>query len=276
MKLKDEILGLVQQKMDEQLQLFQSADRTLVDPEDVHQLVRALPLLQDAKTEISDIQRKVGILLDRQPQDGDDPYDDHYVLPDNPDSGTNDSGDNGEGGEGRPGWLDELDDLWEDLKGWSAKWREWRRKKKTQNTPEDKSLMEQIKDLLPAIAALHYLYSNTIDKWIREMSGNGDAAAMGKQTREILAYTQMRTEAILDAIASCCVNMSNEMSELTRKLEQCCESMQEAMGDVTGDLTIIKQLLAILDPGRQATQSLSIEARARAIQAAIDVLRGLL
>lgn len=252
MKLKDEIMGLVESSIDRRMELFQDANRTLIKPEDLETLIKALPLLEDIKTEVSDIQRQVHKLKpkEEEPQNKEEPK-------------TNDRN------RDDP-WEDpETRDLLERLDGLLDDYDKLREGLKRKSLPGPTSIGPTLDNLLQNFASGWYLWKSIIEDNIKKMWKTDDLSLIQNNiVRESDRITR-QLEKLLKPLTSDTGWLRTKLNQIEEQMINCCQSLHDILGDV-------RRKVDILNPEGSVNQSLGIENRLRSIQGEIQSLRGLL
>lgn len=259
MKLKDEIVELVNKRYEELLRMFSDADSIPIDVLELKRLRDELyPLLEDIKTEVSDIQRQVH----QEPKDSPKkrkkrkPYE-----PDEPD----------------PEMDKHLQELLKDLDGADKLYRKLEKYILTLPPGDHPWLDIGPEDILPNIAAIWFVLKETIGKLVDSIvQGNANKLERTLWESFINNETTKIINRVEDAENQIMIYLDRQIETLLDQLSRCCSEMQRMLGDNTNTLDRIERVVNQLDPAAQANQDLAVEARVRAVQSELAAIRGLL
>lgn len=251
MKLKDEIMGLVESTIDRRMELLQDANRTLIKPEDLETLIKALPLLEDVKTEVSDIQRQIHKL---KPKEDEKPED----KPRTNDRNRDDPWGDPETEE----LLERLDNVLDDYE----KLKDGLRRKSLPGPPV---IGQDLDNLLQNFTAGWYLWKSLIEENIKKLMKMDDLSLIQNNiVRESDRITR-ELDKLLKPLTSDTGWLKTRLNEIWSQLSSCCQSLHDILGNV-------ERKIDVLNPEGSINQNLGIENRLRSIQGEIQHLRGLL
>lgn len=253
----DERVGrLVQEKTNELLDLFQSSEDQTKDVVDrLDRLIHALPLIQDIKTEVADIQKKIS---NPPKDDEDDKQDDNQ-----PDS-TEDQTD--------PEVIKFLEDLTNsllDLRQLS-----------------DNLLLDNPKyPALPGWGKGNF--KNQSDKnfvrlfwylWkkLKDLRDHVDDAISKNLSRNQIDYILETTRTVKNVVDLMSDELVRRTDSLSSALEECCSNTTEALQSMQQTMNHIRRKVDELSPEADANKDLALQSRCRAILSEVQTLRGLL
>lgn len=254
MNLDERVGRLVDQRYQEVLEVFQeSGDRTKDLTDRLDRLINALPLLQDIKTEVADIQKKVS----PEPKSEEDEDD---SQPENPGDETN------------PDVLKFLEDLTNSLLDLrqlkdgllldSPKYPAlpgWGKGKFNNNTDRN------------FVRLFYYLYKKLRD--LREELNDSIIKGLSRNQIDYVVNTVRETKNLVDILTNSVTDKLNEVSE---DLEECCNDTQQLLEVLGDDISTIKRKVNELSPEADKNKDLALMSRSRAILSEIQVIRGLL
>lgn len=254
MNLDERVGRLVDQRYQELLEVFQdSGDRTKDLTDRLDRLINALPLIQDIKTEVADIQKKVS----PEPQSEED---EEKKEPTDPGDETN------------PDVLKFLEDLTNNLLDLrqlkdgllldSPKYPAlpgWGKGKFNNKSERD------------YVRLFYYLY-----KKLRDLKDSVTDAVVNNLSRNQIDYIVNTTREMKNLVDILTNSVTDKLNEISGDLEECCSSTQQLLEVLGDDISTIKRKVNELTPGAQKNDNLALMSRSRAILSEIQVVRGLL
>jgi chromosome segregation ATPase len=261
MKLKDEIVELVNKKYDEILLLFQDADRIPLSYEAIKRLRdEILPLFEDIKTEVSDIQRQI-----------------HEMDPDKKKKKKRKPEDEREPWDSSPEDQQLIQKLLEDIRHSNRLTKELQKEILKLPGGAADHLIDSADDVLPNLASILIIWEKTIGKLIDGVKNRGEKTEYWTLFIKWLDEQTNKLESDLDGAVDDLKRFINDaLVELADKLALCCQQINDKLDNQQSVVDDIDRIVKNLDPVTQSNQSLEIDARLRAIQAEISVIRGLL
>lgn len=261
MKLKDEIVELVNKKYDEIMLLFQDADRIPLSYEAIKKLRdEILPLFEDIKTEVSDIQRQI-----------------HEMDPDKKKKKKKKPEDEREPWDTSPEDQELIQQLLKDIQRSNQLTKELQKEILKLPGGVADQLIDSAGDVLPNVASVLIIWEKTIGKLIDGIKDKGNKAEYWTLFIKWIDEQTNRLEHDLnDASDDLKLFINDALVELANKLSLCCQQINDKLDDQKSVVDDIDRVVKNLDPVTQSNQSLEIDARLRAIQAEIAMIRGLL
>lgn len=273
----DRVQSIVDGRWNEMLELFQDTeDRTSDLNDKLNRLISVLPLIQDIKTEIASIEKKIA----PKPKEDDEEDDEEDKKPHEPPSDED---------------LFNLQRVIEDL---SRKYIDNRTInqylidgpaglpaliKPGKGKGVDFNWLRFATWLYSKIQDLKKAVQDGIADWITDKEVDAIRQSIWSTNKTVNEIRKILTDDITESLSdlgdkvddlnenfgNCCQNVGEQLDQLSSDLNSCCQSTSE-------ELSQIKRKVNELSPEADQNKDLALQTRARAILAEVQSLRGLL